>query len=441
MEPVMYPTMRRIGFQWQDWLQGGFVARHLRDLKHFKESDPESKRQETGRKLRAFLQHAAGTTAFYRGQRSGAGLSRFPVLKKAQIQKAPAEFLSSACGTDGLIKRETSGSYGTPLEVRFGKEKAARVNAELIHYNRLAGLDVGDRYLNITTNKKGPLERFLKNVVIINPSVMDGSWYETTIRQLQQHQNLVIVGFPSVLYGLAQKIEADGAPGGIRMKSVITIAEVAPATIRNVIGRAFQCPVFNRYATMETGVIGHSDGSSEELEINQASYVVEVLSMDADDPVEEGKEGRVLVTDLYSHAMPIIRYDTGDTARLVERNEHGAVRIRHPEGRIVEMIYNTSGAKVSWAVIYDLMGEQHGIRQYQFRQIEDRLYRLYLIVQAPLHDREESALKQGFRRLLGDDAVLELHYTEVIEAFPSGKRPMILNEMSRASRSGMDAQV
>lgn len=38
------------------------------------------------------------------------------------------------------------------------------------------------------------------------------------------------------------------------------------------------------------------------------------LKMDSDEPAEDGELGRIVITDLYNYAFPILRYDNGDTA-------------------------------------------------------------------------------------------------------------------------------
>ncbi len=49
--------------------------------------------------------------------------------------------------------------------------------------------------------------------------------------------------------------------------------------------------------------------------INWASFYIEIIDFNEDKPVEQGKLSRIIVTDLYNLATPIIRYDTGDLGR------------------------------------------------------------------------------------------------------------------------------
>ena len=40
------------------------------------------------------------------------------------------------------------------------------------------------------------------------------------------------------------------------------------------------------------------------------NFYIEMLSLDSDEPVKPGELGRIVVTDFYNKAFPMIRYDT-----------------------------------------------------------------------------------------------------------------------------------
>lgn len=427
----MSSFIRKGSFWGKDLLFGGKIGSHLNEIEAFFES-PDSQIDHITRRLSFILSHASRTTDFFEKYMEMKGLRQFPVIKKRHLQERGRDFLSSDFSTADLTERKTSGSYSTPMRVYFSEEKMSRQYAELIYYNRLSGLDVGEKYYNITTNKKGRAERFLKNVVIINPAVMDEEWFVQTIKTIQAEGCAVIVGFPSVLYALANYVLSHKTyEGRVRFKGIITIAEALHPSIRGAIEEAFGCPVFNRYATMETGVVGHSLKGSPDLQINRASYIAEVLAFDSDRPVAVGEEGRIVITDLFSEAMPLIRYETGDTAVLASVDEFGARSIKVPEGRIIETIYGTNGDKISWAVLYDLMITIPDVIQYQFRQTGERSYELHLVTAPAFSSDSERLLNQEFHEMLGSDATMKFNYTDSIPALPSGKRPMIINDFRR----------
>jgi phenylacetate-CoA ligase len=423
----MLSSLRKLVFYGIDYVHGGLIQYQLSDIKNFY-NNPTSQHEIINRRLKRILFHAADTTEFYRRYRNIEDLNRYPVIKKCQIQSSRSEFLSSDYLKKKLKYRKTSGSYGTPMRVCLSKEKYARQIAELIYYNKISGLEVGETYLNVTTNKKGKLEKFIKHVVTINPAVMHKEWYHENIQIMSRHKNIFLIGFPSVLYPLARHIlNTYPTADTVRLKGIITIAEPLNSQVRKTIQEAFKCPIYNRYAMMEIGVVGYSTGMDSDIYINQASYIVEVLSFESDYPVSEGADGRIVVTDLFSYAMPLIRYETGDTATLINKNKVGAYCVKNPEGRIVETIYRTDGLKVSWAVIYDIMDEESKIIQYQFCQTGANSYRISLHPLSDYPKANEDTLRSRFMKLLGNDACIEFKYVDSIPPLPSGKRPMIIN--------------
>ncbi|HMP73243.1 MAG TPA: hypothetical protein PKE55_08270 [Kiritimatiellia bacterium] len=423
----MLNILRKSVFHVMDLLRGQPVGRHLRELEAFVGMPREKQDQHISSALSALLSHAVETTPRYQSHQDAKHLSAFPVINKRELVSGPETFRSRSFPAAGLVERTTSGSYGTPMSVFFSRNKFNRQVAELIHFNRKAGLEVGDRYINITTNRKGPLERWLKNIAVLNPAVMNPEWYPQAIDLLRQNPRVVIVGFPSVLLPLAHYLEEHELCGSLPLKSMVTIAEPLHEHVRLVIARAFQCPVYNRYATMETGVLAHTADASGNLEINRASYIVELLSAHTNQPVREGEEGRIVVTDLYSHAMPLIRYETGDTAVLRSADSFGARIISHVEGRQVEFIYSTDGSRLSWAVIYDIMSYAEHLIQYQFSQESDTRYQLSIVPGKDYSQHDQETLQRKFKALLGEDADIEFKILETITPLPSGKRPMIIN--------------
>lgn len=138
-----------------------------------------------------------------------------------------------------------------------------------------------------------------------------------------------------------------------------------------------------RYAAMEFGVLAHEWPEKTIHHINSAGYKIEVLSLTEDIPAGEGEVGRLVVTDLYSYAMPLIRYETGDLAVLSGVNacdcgRKGPVLLKL-EGRESERIYDTAGSPVSPLAISIAARCVDGIMQYQFVQTGERTYAFKLV--------------------------------------------------------------
>ena len=59
--------------------------------------------------------------------------------------------------------------------------------------------------------------------------------------------------------------------------------------------------------------------------------------MDSDEPVEEGEVGRLVITDLFNYAFPMIRYDTGDLGIMANHDSEWST-VRDVYGRRRDVI-------------------------------------------------------------------------------------------------------
>jgi phenylacetate-CoA ligase len=187
---------------------------------------------------------------------------------------------------------------------------------------------------------------------------------------------------------------------------------------------AFRCPVVSRYSNMENGFIANQRKGELEYRINTASFIVEILDMNSDKVVPEGSVGRIVVTDLFNKAMPLIRYDTGDIGSKVIIN--GEQYLNTIEGRKTDLIYNTNGLPVSVHIISNTMWEYDDLNQYQFIQVGKEHYIMKLNFDGDF--TKEKQLEEKLKSYLGNNANIVFEYVKEIPVLHSGKRKYIANE-------------
>ena len=91
------------------------------------------------------------------------------------------------------------------------------------------------------------------------------------------------------------------------------------------------------------------------LHVNADGLYVEILWPDGS-PCEPGKPGRVVVTDLLNHAMPILRYEVGDMACWAGRDcscGRGLPLLEKIEGRVADYVVTPNGEWVSGISLTD----------------------------------------------------------------------------------------
>ena len=167
---------------------------------------------------------------------------------------------------------------------------------------------------------------------------------------------------------------------------------------------------------------------SDDFLLNIGSYFFEFLDLDEDKPVEPGKPGRIVVTDLFNRSMPLIRYDTGDVAIQKPTKKGEIPRLLTVEGRRVDYIYSTSGDLISPYVINTPMHEFQDISQYQFIQNGENEYKMLLNLRVGLKEfARERDMVVMLKSFLGSDANIKVEYVEEIPVLKSGKRKQVVN--------------
>ncbi|MFC1783133.1 hypothetical protein ACFL02_06065 [Planctomycetota bacterium] len=425
--------IRQVAFWGLDFLKGRRVGRQLRELeKGF--SDPQSMRQLSQRRLKDFLDHACRTTRYYASFGGAAKLQDFPVIQKSDIRERYEDFFADGYDRDSLVAVTTSGSTGTPFTFYLTKEKKARQWAEVIFTNRWVGYDVGVRHVFVRAIKtKSPLKLFLQNEVLMDPSSLDASWLEQQRQILRSNKIRFITGYCSSIGEIAEYCLNQGdRPEDFSVEGIVPGAEALQEKDRDNLEKVFGCKISVRYSTEELGVLAQQRPRELQYLVNNISYVIEIMDLEEDKPVEYGNLGRIVVTDFFSHAMPLIRYDTGDLG-VMKPNPQGEEfpsLLDSIQGRKIEMIYNASGEKMSPFAVNISMRDQKKVKQFQFIQKGPGEYIFKLVVQPSFS--EESIIRERLMEVLGDNARLKIEYVSSIPTLPSGKRQYIINEMNQA---------
>lgn len=412
-------NVRKLVFDAVDLLRGSPVRESFSEL----ESSFPGCPQERSKRLNAILEHATKTTEHYRKFAGIKELADFPVLNKSIIKNNFDSFVSENFKEKltKLRKATTSGSYGTPFTFYLSNEKRQRMVAEVYYFGKSSGFELGVKHAYLVSKRKPKLAQFIQNQVMVTVDRLDDAWCSEAVSLLRKERVKVLVGYPSAIARIARYLLQRNER--LEMRGVITISEVLTAEMRSDIALAFDRKPVSRYSTEEFGVLANQDPSGDFFWVNQHNYVIEILSLESDQPVEVGELGRIVVTDLYSHVMPLIRYDIGDLARPLEMVDGVVTKIEAVEGRTLASIRDVQGAYISPFVINGSLRESSEIVQFQFSQEGIDRYLLKLVVNAEV---DEQKLINLYKSILGDSATVQIEYVDDIPPLPSGKRPYII---------------
>jgi len=412
-----------------DIFKGLKVYRHFKEIEtiqnHYSSDKSIDLRQSY---INNLLSHATSTTIFYNNYK-GLGITEFPVINKNTIRNNKAQFRSSEFEKKQMKHVSTSGSTGTSISLYHDKNKSNRNIADNIFFYKLADYKIGQKlyYLRIWLFSISTFKMWLKNFKPIDVLRFNEEKYiSNLVKELGSGKSSKnILSYASALEKLCVYLDSNNYSPfpNSKVKSVISIAEHLNDYTRERMDYYFNTKVYSRYSNSENGILAQQVINSEsDFVINWASYYIEILKLDSDNAAEEGETGRIVVTDLFAYGIPIIRYDTGDLGSI-DYSKPIPV-FKKVEGRKSDVILNTKGEMVSSMIIIRPHINK-GVVQSQLIQEGEKKYTLNLNVTEEFKD--ESEIRDEFIFFLGEDAQINIEYTNEIPALASGKTRATIN--------------
>lgn len=364
-------------------------------------------------------------------------LSDWPVINKNELRENKESHLSSLYKEEELISMSTSGSTGTPFSCLQDVNKKKKVNAEVIYYSGKTGYKIGQRiiYIRSLVKKvaKSPLQQFLSNIYQLNSKDLSDKGIEELlfqIKKLSSGSGAMILSYASTLDAFRRYFDKHGfdAVKDCKIFGIISGSEMLYDVTRESMEHAFGCKCFSRYSNEENGILGQDEVENNVFLDNRASYIVEILKFDSDEPASIGEVGRVVVTDLHNYAMPMVRYDTGDAGAWVEvmyKNQKRTA-IGKFAGRAVDIVFDCEGNQISPHMVTNGMWKFEGISQFQFVQKTKNDYEMRVCAGSSY---DEAELLDILHSIVGEKANIQIKSVDEIPILSSGKRRYIVNEM------------
>jgi phenylacetate-CoA ligase len=276
------------------------------------------------RSLRALVA-AASRVPFYRDRFRTAGveaadirtlddLTRLPVLERDDLVRLGVDGIRTR-GSWGL-RASSSGSMGRPVQLLWPLTEMRWRDAAEARAHHWLGADIGERRLEVRCRPVGRLQAIaaaaLNLEAIHAPSVADRDVVRRVVASIERRPPALVWGVSNALYIAALALLDAGRR--VRTRACWSGGNHLHPHYREALTQAFQCRVYERYATMETGLIAHECAEGGLLHVPAEGIIAEILAADGT-PAAPGEVGDVVVTALRNAATPLIRYRIGDQAQ------------------------------------------------------------------------------------------------------------------------------
>lgn len=384
---------------------------------------PEANKILNKHYLNDILTYATEFSPFYKEYKGFSGISDFPIVDKQFLKDHWDEIaVPEYQGLPDNREKFTSGSTGTPFKMVMDRYKHCR----WIAGNKVFRSNVGVRshektvFISETVqDKKIPMERQDKdNVYYLSCKYFDESSLTELLNYLMKNEVRTLTSLASLLDKISHFVDEGKAPEWKGdFIAVFSVSEPLKESTRRIISEYFKCPVYVLYANEENGVLGVEDGTSFGCRANEVDFYFEVLKMNSDEPVEEGELGRLIITDLFNKAFPVIRYENGDLVS-VKRNDNGKLYISKIAGRKTDALYTTDGKMVHYFNSISFLEPFMDIKQFQLIQYDYHHFKW--VLNTTNRGYEEMIIKES-KALFGEDSEWEFEYVDDMPKLRSGK--------------------
>jgi len=381
--------------------------------------------------------------------RTAADIKKLPIITKNDLRAGfPDDIRSRQFRQDDCFLVGTSGSTGTPVRVFVDLDKAM-VDFALSEPRYMAGLQP------VTVPRIARDWLIRRNILFMSIFVDNELAYETLYGRVfsMMHHTVVDCLLPPSVHiarlnakkprylhtyaSVLRNICVAAREAGIRVhhpELIFTTGEVADPHLRSLVKETLGPGLLDSYASVEFGFIACECPRHEGLHVFTWKVLVELL--DAEDrEVPDGQAGRVVITDLFNRATPLIRYSgLGDYAiRKPTPCPCGRPLplLARVEGRMVDSVVLPNGRTVHPYSLTLALEDIPHLHKFQIRQERPDYIRVLLV-----KDRTREAQSVSFspggaigRNILGrlgtilnDQVKVELETIEDIPKKPGHRK-------------------
>jgi phenylacetate-CoA ligase len=344
------------------------------------------------------LNHAGHSVPYYRDlfaqlrfdpdkiRRDVAWVQELPYLTKAVIREQGERLLSKPLNEIRHHACKTGGSTGVSSVIYYDQDAADYSAAATLYARERIGkkkymseVHCACRFPDAGVPEwpsREDFKCFAMNRSNIFFDRMDDAGLEAMWGQLRRRRPYLLHEHPSTIYALACYVERRYKKGKA-FEVFESSGELLQPYMREKIAHVLQCRVVDRYGLAELGVMAYElSGNEGGLQIFESEGWPEYRSID------EGHE--LVFTSFRNKLMPLIRYATGDRARVI-KGDNGFV-MTEVVGRILDVV-PINGVEHLTHHIMDIL--DHRIGDVQEFQIDLRFDKPVLrIVQEPGADTE-----------------------------------------------------
>lgn len=355
-----------------------YELRHLPTVMRAEHRSPERIRQRALRGVNQMLAYARAQIPYYR-EHPGypdhplsdlAELAQLPLLDKRAVLDAGMERFHAPDLPSWRYRTErTGGSTGTLLVVRHDIDSYGYHGATLVRRFLASGYRPWWRIAQIKGFER-PVRWFQRLGIFPRVVVPAGLPEEELKRRVLEIRPHLIMAYPVMARALLRALEPDELAQLRRsLRLIMTDSELLTPQVAAALTEGFGVPVYDEYSAQEVLTVS-TQCHAGSMHVDEDRVWLEIVDDDGR-PVSDGTTGSVVVTHYRERAMPLVRYQVGDRARIVPEPCPCGRRFRRMQlvdGRINDYLVLPDGRRVYSTVLLGLAQECPGVAECMVRQ-------------------------------------------------------------------------
>lgn len=360
-------------------------------------------------------------------------LAGYPLLTKEDLLLHREQMVNPRFDASQRLHITTGGSSGVPVGFYLHKGVSrSKEQAYLQAQWSRRGYRPGDRVAVIrggvtSSRADGGISYYdaTRNWLIL-------SSYHLTLERLPEYAAALnrfrpqhLHTYPSAALMLARGLEQTGAKLDFPLTSMLCGSEKLTAESQSHLEQFFGARVFHWYGHSERVVLAAQGRASNHLHFWPTYGFVEFGEPDADGNRE------IIGTSFHNHAMPLIRYRTGDYCRLAqEGREFDWPAVEAVVGRDYEFLISATGRRISLTAInmHDRIFD--GLLAVQFFQERPGEVECRYQTGPQWQNSRMETIRTGLLNKLGNDFQLVLRQVDQVEKTTSGKHRWLVTTLT-----------
>lgn len=356
-------------------------------------------------------------------------LKKMPLLQKDDRKKNVDLIVNSNRKTAML--NHTSGTSGTPMVDYLDLESLNQSFAIWKRFHKVIGINPNSKQVRLSGNliinpkkKNRPFwvyNHFDKQLLMSTYHLTDTN-ISSYITKLNKFKPILIDGYPSAIYIISRFIIKNNMALNFKPDAIAVTAETLYDYQKDTIEKAFNCKVFNQYASSE-GSPFITECINGNLHLNTDSGVFEFINMEGH-PANPGDIAKLVVTSFINYKTPLIRYNIGDTVLLASRNKTCNCKCNMP---IIEKIIGRED-DILWSEEKGFVGRMDtaykglvGIKESQLIQESTKKVVINMVVDNDFSDKVQNKLVKNLKERLGENINYNINIVENIPLGANGK--------------------